>query len=561
MILINLCKDENDNIDKNMIININKFKNYVKNKKNIRSCDKYKKTLHEYETDLPNDLQKVFSSIKNNKKILNKIKKLYPNHNIINANRMNELYVSCVSSKGSDKVFITKHVDGPYYLFPGCTLVRVLFVIDGNKKIYTIFPEDNKEISLKKCETLGFDYNRDIHYIEKKNNIDDDKIRIILKIHYAIIPKYMPFLSMICKSCNERYNEIARDNFNKSKTPDSLIEKFISIIINSSTNVYTFFLENIGWENLFIILVWFKFIKKDIKEFSLYFCQIYFFFYYFAWIFRKVKLDHFMKDAIIFKNLAWIIILKLYFDEKIDNNSLIISTIGLIISCSAYKALGKKVTFFQKELTNIETKLVLDKFPYNLGIKNPMILGNIVFFSGLLINNDFRKNNKNLIIFQICGYLLQMILENNDIYFENDYYKIKKEFSLYHKNNGNIKFHMITTIIGFVSLIGYIGNLSESSDILKYFILTIIHILNRYTLPEHQLFLNNCLLIFTYFITKNYKFNYIHILLLSVILQELSHYFYNEKTYISSYNEKSKLILHNLWLVPLVINSYLEINS
>ena len=43
MILINLCKDENDNIDKNMIININKFKNYVKNKKNIRSCDKYKK--------------------------------------------------------------------------------------------------------------------------------------------------------------------------------------------------------------------------------------------------------------------------------------------------------------------------------------------------------------------------------------------------------------------------------------------------------------------------------------------------------------------------------------
>ena len=123
-----------------------------------------------------------------------------------------------------------------------------------------------------------------------------------------------------------------------------------------------------------------------------------------------------------------------------------------------------------------------------------------------------------------------------------------------------IKFHMITTIVGFVSLIGYIGNLSESSDILKYFILTIIHILNRYTLPDHQLFLNNCLLIFTYFITKNYKFNYIYILLLSVILQELSHYFYNEKTYISSYNEKSKLILHNLWLVPLVINSYLEIN-
>ena len=40
---------------------------------------------------------------------------------------MNELYVSCVSSTGSDKVFVTKHVDGPYYLFPGCNLLRVLF--------------------------------------------------------------------------------------------------------------------------------------------------------------------------------------------------------------------------------------------------------------------------------------------------------------------------------------------------------------------------------------------------------------------------------------------------
>ena len=45
MILINLCTDENNKIDKNMINNINKFKNYVKNDKNIKSCENYKKTL------------------------------------------------------------------------------------------------------------------------------------------------------------------------------------------------------------------------------------------------------------------------------------------------------------------------------------------------------------------------------------------------------------------------------------------------------------------------------------------------------------------------------------
>lgn len=561
MILINLCKDETNNIDKNMINYINKFKNYVKNKKNIKSCDSYKKTLHEYEYDLPEDLKIAFSNIKNNKKILDKINELYPNHDIINANRMNELYVSCVSSTGSDKVFVTKHVDGPYYLFPGCNLLRVLFVIDGNKNIYTIFPEDNKEICLGKCEMLGFDYNREIHYIEKRNDVDDNTIRIVLKIHYVVVPKYMSFLSNSCKLCNERYNEVARNNFNKSKTPDSLIEKLLSILINSTTKVYSLFLENLGWENLFIILIWYKFMKNDLRGSSLYFCQIYFFIYYFAWIFRKVKLDHFMRDAVIFKNISWIIILKLYFEEKTDNTSLIISTIGLIIAYTAYLSLGKKVTFFQKELTNVETKLVLDKFPYNLGIKSPMIIGNIIFLFGLLVNNDFRRSSKNLIAFQICGYLVQMFLEDNDIHLESDYKKIKNEFSLYHKNNGNIRVHLITTIVGFVALIGCIGKLNGSSDILKCFILTIVHILNRYTLPEDQLFLNNCLLFLTYFITKNKKFNYIFVLILSVILQELSHYVFNEKTYISSYNEISKLILHNIWLVPLVINSYLEIKS
>lgn len=561
MILINLCKDETDNIDKNMINYINKFKNYVKNKKNIKSCDNYKKTLHEYEYDLPEDLKIAFSNIKNNKKILDKINELYPNHDIINANRMNELYVSCVSSTGSDKVFVTKHVDGPYYLFPGCNLLRVLFVIDGNKNIYTIFPEDNKEICLGKCEMLGFDYNREIHYIEKRNDVDDNTIRIVLKIHYAVVPKYMSFLSNSCKLCNERYNEVARNNFNKSKTPDSLIEKVLSILINSTTKVYSLFLENIGWENLFIILIWYKFMKNDLRGSSLYFCQIYFFIYYFAWIFRKVKLDHFMRDAVIFKNISWLIILKLYFEEKTNNTSLIISAIGLIIAYTAYLSLGKKVTFFQKELTNIETKLVLDKFPYNLRIKSPMIMGNIIFLFGLLVNNDFRRSSKNLIAFQICGYLVQMFLEDNDIHLESDYKKIKNEFSLYHKNNGNIRVHLITTIVGFVALIGCIGKLNGSSDILKCFILTIVHILNRYTLPEDQLFLNNCLLFLTYFITKNKKFNYIFVMIVSVILQELSHYVFNEKTYISSYNEISKLILHNIWLVPLVINSYLEIKS
>lgn len=558
MLFINLCTDENNLVDENMIENINKFKNYVTNEKQIKSCEDYKKTLHVYEYDLPEDLKNIFGEIKNNKKIMNKINEIYPDHKISHANDMNELYVSCVSKTGSDKVFVTRHVDGPYYLFPGCNLLRVLFVIDGNSNVYTIFPDDDNEISLKKCELLGFDYNRDIHYIEKREDYKDNKIRIILKLHYVVVPNYLSFVGNTCRICNEKYNDIARYNFNKSKNPVTFHEKFISKLINITTKSYSMFLENLGWENLFVLLIWSTFIKKDFKGSSLYFCQIYFFIYYFAWIFRKVKLNHFIRDALLFKNLSWAIILKLYFEEKINKKSIIVSIIGLYLAYSSYLSLGKEVTYFQKELTNKETKLVLNKFPYNLGLKSPMIIGNIIFLSGLLINKDFRKSSKNIVLVQIAGYFIQMFLEDNNIYLDNDYKKTKDEFSLYHKNRYNIRAHFVTTIVGFISLVGYTGNLSNSSDLLKCFILTIIHILNRYTLPNHQLFLNNCVLFLTYFITKNKKFNYLSLLIISIILQELSHYIYKEKTYISSYNEPSKLILHNLWLVPLVINSNIE---
>tara|TARA_B100000424_G_C22929318_1_gene494375 strand:+ start:75 stop:860 length:786 start_codon:yes stop_codon:yes gene_type:complete len=261
MIKTNLSKE--NNLDSE----INTFKNYIYNEKNIKSCESYKKTLHVFENDLPNNLKKAFSKIKNNKKIISKIKEKYPDHKIINANKMNELYVSCVSSEGSDNVFQTRHVDGPYYLFKGCTLLRSLFVIEGNKNVFTIFPDYEEEVSLSKGDFIAFDFNRDIHFIEKRDFFKDNNIRILLKIHYAVVPKYAPnFIRKICKISNENYNLLARKGFNISKTPKTIIEKILSRLINLSTYIYTLFLEVIGWENFFIILIWAIFIRNYFKK-------------------------------------------------------------------------------------------------------------------------------------------------------------------------------------------------------------------------------------------------------------------------------------------------------
>lgn len=489
MIKTNLSKDNNFDSE------INIFKNYVYNEKNIKSGFGIKKSLHVYENDLPNNLKKAFSKIKNSKKIISKIKEKYPDHNIINANKMNELYVSIVSSEGSDNVFQTRHVDGPYYLFKGCTVLRSLFVIEGNKNVFTIFPDYEEEVSLIKGDFIAFDFNRDIHFIEKKDLFKDNNIRIVLKIHYAVIPKYAPnFISKICKDSNESWLLLARQGFNKSKTPKTIIEKYLSRLINLSTYIYTLFLEVIGWENFFIILIWAIFIKNNFKKGSIYFCIIYFFIYYFAWFFRSVKITHFIRDAKLFKNIAWGIILKLYIQENIDLLSLVVSGLGIFIAFSSYRTLGEKVTYFEKELTNKNTKLILDKFPFNLGIKSPMIIGNLLFLGGMLINKGFREKNMYLISFQVLGYIIQMYLEYYNIYFkdkEDRHKNVKKDFDKYHLKRGNIRLHLLTTITGFISFIAivkkayeYYGFDKSSSKVFILFILTIFHFLYKYVNPQ-----------------------------------------------------------------------------
>ena len=558
MILINLSKENN--------LDFSIFKDYVYNK--IKSCKTYKKTLHVFESDLPNNLKKEFSKIKNNKKIIDKINELYPNHSILNANKMNELYVSCVSSEGSDNVFQTRHVDGPYYLFPGCTLLRSLFVINGNKNIFTIFPDDGKEVSLSKGDFLAFDFNRDIHFIEKRKLTNDNNIRIVLKVHYAVVPKYgRSIIGEICKTSNENYNLLARLGFNKAKTPKTTIEKCLSGLINSFTFLYTVFLENIGFENFFLMIIWIFFMINNFKQSSIYFCIIYFFIYYFAWTFRSIKFNNFIRDAKLFKTITWGIILKLYFQENIDVLSLVVSGLGYFLHLSSYIALGK-ASYFEKELTNKDTKFIANKFPYNLGIKSPMIIGNLIFLGGILLNKNFRKKNKYLIAFQVLGYIIQMCLEDYKIYFKDkkDKYKnVKKDFDKYHLKRGNIRLHLLTTITGFISFIAITKKVYEygfdktSSKVFILFILTIFHFLYRYVITDSQNFINMVVFPIAYYIPTTFPhLRYELLLVLSIVIQELSHYFFKEKTYMSTYNSPKKLLLHNLYLLPLVLDKFFE---
>jgi hypothetical protein len=170
--------------DTNEIKYIDTIRNYIKDK----NIDKTK-TYHTFEDNLPPKIKMSFNKLKNGT-IMNNLKEILANYNIINVTEMNELATSAIGSDGSDKVFENIHVDGLYAVYPFCILFRCILGITGNNSIETIFPLDDKNITIKTNKYLLFDYNRICHYI-KKNNINDNSHRIILKIHYAAIPKIL----------------------------------------------------------------------------------------------------------------------------------------------------------------------------------------------------------------------------------------------------------------------------------------------------------------------------------------------------------------------------------
>ena len=51
---------------------------------------------------------------------------------------------------------------------------------------------------------------------------------------------------------------------------------------------------------------------------------------------------------------------------------------------------------------------------------------------------------------------------------------------------------------------------------------------------------------------------FIALLLVWIVLQELSHKYYNEDTFMNNYDNKNNIILHIIWLIPLVLKRFYD---
>lgn len=197
------------------------------------------KTFHQYSRELPSYVRDRFEYIQNGH-IMRKLKHLYIDNIVENIDGMNELYISAIGSNGSDKVFETMHIDGPFCFLPFCTVLRCIVAIQGTPNIITAFPFVTQEHALLTNDYLAFDYNRDTHFIyEKPGTITRDS-RILLKLHYLIVPRFIPrSVANFYKKTHVLYNSFMRTTFLASQK-DSLLAK----TINGSTIFYCWFYKN-----------------------------------------------------------------------------------------------------------------------------------------------------------------------------------------------------------------------------------------------------------------------------------------------------------------------------
>lgn len=151
---------------------------------------------------------------------------------------MDELYVtsSGETTEGSDNVFETPHVDGPFAVVPGHTLYRCVYAIRGSPHVETHV--DGKTVVLRDGDHVMFDYNRDPHHIVKHvPNVD----RVVYKLHFV---KNTARGWFFFAAANAAWNTFARIIFLSSIKPRNAPQRAAAWIINTVTAYYGKFMNH-----------------------------------------------------------------------------------------------------------------------------------------------------------------------------------------------------------------------------------------------------------------------------------------------------------------------------
>ena len=352
---------------------------------------------------------------------------------------MNELYVAGPPlTNNSDKVFESSHVDGPYRIFPFCYLFRCMLATTGNSQIRTNFnfvttyPENTTKYTLADGDVVGFDFNREIHYID--NDPDPKRVnkdpRVNLKLHYVVYPKCMRPFGKLLAFLTTRYNVNARNLFLNTIRPKTWRHKFNAKYVVLWTTEAVYRIEQFAsWSNVAYVALASLLPRLLLGASSSYPCFValtsfvHYIMYISVYYLRDdVSYGSFKRDVMFFKVIAYCHLVSQFASAVMANVattghpvlSYAMMAVGYGLASSAAMALGVDRTYFGSELGHYPPKWIT-AFPYSLKIPHPMIVGGIIGLSGFQIYAPFRLAIPWLIPAHIAFYMLHMLQEHFDI--------------------------------------------------------------------------------------------------------------------------------------------------
>jgi len=521
-----------------------------------------RETYHAWEAELPPDEREAFAGLKDSAAIRASILEAFPGCTVHNVDGMNEVYVSNMGGKGSDHAFLQHHIDGPFAFLPFLTLLRCLVVVRGNDRVATIFLAQKRATTLGTGQYCWFDYNRDIHYITKSGDPDEllDDSRVCLKVHYAVVPRWLAPFQRLFAGWNETYNRRARQLFLASKNPQSPIGKFLGAVVNVGTFAYPLFLRYVGVLNLLVVLLFWAVSEGHPTARVFLFSFVQYFLYFFAYTFRAVEPGKFARDATLFQLIALGTLFYQYGRMGLDVPSLVVAALGFGLSGLAFLRLGSDRTYFGAEFGIVPPGKVTG-FPYGV-IPHPMIVGKLVGFAGLALYAPFRAAWWPLLAGHVACYVLVLCQEATnrhvgDTYrFEETY----RDFARFHRRTGNVVVHLITTGLGLLGILGLIGVFAPAPAVAASFAAALYAFFCAYTTPDQTalmsiLYTGVVLAVYLVLPVLGWPVS-VGLLVFGTVAQELSHIVFRERTYMSSYQRESgaagQFVLHSLLLVPLL---------
>lgn len=397
-------------------------------------------STHFWFTTMPEKQKQAFSRCAKSSIIIDAFKEKFGDsyYEIDNVEGMDEVYITGPSrleeQANSDQVFYTRHVDGPWAFVPFVSVYRCIVGMDCNKVITTHFPLANVANNACEGDVLGFDFNREVHYITRDDTqtANSDKFRVVLKTHYVMYPRFLKPLGWLMSKTNEEYNKTFRILFLKTINPQTGYERFLAWNVNFQTWLFDRIETLIGMRNIFYIVfaAFVAFIAGNYDIFLVATSYVHYFRYITTYYYRgNVDFGSFKRDVLLFKSLAlaqlfyFYTVLPIYektFNFDLLSISIIVS--GYAVSILATNALGIDRTYFGVELGIVKVdpnERWIAKFPYVWYIPHPMIVSQIFALTGIHICKHFNDRYPQLIPVHILLYMLHMTQEHFDIYDKN----------------------------------------------------------------------------------------------------------------------------------------------